>query len=45
MYKHTFHYFLGNKKYPEIHILCGSSTVDVVHMQAQMHMQVLGRNS
>ena len=21
MYKHTFYYFLGNKKYPEIYIL------------------------
>ena len=22
MHKHTFYYFLGNKKYPEIYILC-----------------------
>ena len=31
MYKHTFYYFLGNKKYPEIYILqqncCGPTNM------------------
>ena len=27
MYKHTFYYFLGNKKYPEIYILHTKTTI------------------
>ena len=33
MYKHTFYYFLGNKKYPEIYILQFSTPFD--------HFQIL----
>ena len=31
MYKHTFYYFLGNKKYPEIYILWHFMTFDIWH--------------
>ena len=36
MYKHTFYYFLGNKKYPEIYILPN------YHVELLHYMHLMG---
>ena len=55
MYKHTFYYFLGNKKYPEIYILpkylqpCIVDTLDGLYIMkvgaGPAHTLYIARNS
>ena len=48
MYKHTFYYFLGNKKYPEIYILqvygnrlpCQKATYKTMHNQEHKNRNI-----
>ena len=44
MYKHTFYYFLGNKKYPEIYILHKRAHWELISCLMHFVIQILCRN-
>ena len=41
MYKHTFYYFSGNKKYPEIYILRLKTLLDTLTYSALIQFQAV----